>query len=123
MVYSCLESVVNTSIVDNIANFKMQLIDGAATVSTVVNNYKIRFRKVPVILITFGRKNMYALEDLHCIKYECYSKISIQKYSRYPTGGLWFLDVRLYIHTPRMVVLISWDCQKSEINNSMTLEV
>jgi hypothetical protein len=22
-----------------------------------------------------------------------------------------------------MVVLISWDCQKSEINNSMTLEV
>jgi phosphoribulokinase len=41
------------SIVDNIANFKIQLIDGAETVSTVLNNSKIRFRKLPVILITF----------------------------------------------------------------------
>jgi hypothetical protein len=34
----------------------MPLIDGAVTVSTVLNNSKIRFRKLPVILITFGRK-------------------------------------------------------------------
>jgi hypothetical protein len=33
----------------------MPLIDGAETVSTVPNNSKIRFRKLPVILITFGR--------------------------------------------------------------------
>jgi hypothetical protein len=31
---TCLESIVNISIVDNIANFKMPLIDGAETVST-----------------------------------------------------------------------------------------
>jgi hypothetical protein len=76
------------SIVDNIANFKMPLIDDAETVSTVLSNSKIRFRKLPIILITFGRKIIYALEDLHWIKYECYSEISIQKYSRYPAGGL-----------------------------------
>jgi hypothetical protein len=29
----------------------------------------------------------------------------------------------LHIHTPKMIVLISWDCQKSEIINSMMLEV
>jgi hypothetical protein len=34
----------------------MPLIDGAETVSTVLNNSKIRFRKLPVILITFVRK-------------------------------------------------------------------
>jgi hypothetical protein len=84
------------SIVDNIANFKIPLIDGAETVSTVLNNSKIRYRKLPVILITFGRKKIYAVEDLHWIKYECYSEISIQKYSRYPAGGLWFLDVPLH---------------------------
>jgi hypothetical protein len=44
------------SIVDNIANFKMPLIDGAETVSTVLNYSKIRFRKLPEKLITFGRK-------------------------------------------------------------------
>jgi CheY-like chemotaxis protein len=53
------------SIVDNIDDFKMPLIDGAETVSTVLNNAKIRFRKLPVILITFRRKKKYALEDLH----------------------------------------------------------
>jgi hypothetical protein len=47
--------------VDNIANFKMSLIDGAETVSTVLNNSKIRFRKLPVILITFGRKKLMLL--------------------------------------------------------------
>jgi hypothetical protein len=51
--FVCLESIVNVSIVDNIANFKMPLIDGTETVSTVLNNFKIRFR---VILITFGSK-------------------------------------------------------------------
>jgi hypothetical protein len=60
--------------------------------------------------------------DLHWIKYECYSEIPIQKYSRYPAGEFWFPDVPLYAHL-KMVVLISWDWQKSEINNSMTLEV
>jgi predicted glycosyltransferase len=80
MVYSfiCLESTVNISIVDNIANFKMLFIDGAETVSTVLNNSKIRFMKLPVILITCGRKK-YML--LRIYKYECYSEISIQKYS------------------------------------------
>jgi hypothetical protein len=53
-----LESIVNISIVDNIANFKMSLIESAETVSTVLNNSKIRFRKLPVILIAFGRKNI-----------------------------------------------------------------
>jgi hypothetical protein len=47
------------SIVDNVANFKMPLIDGAETVSTVLNKSKIRFRKLPAILITFlGKKYM-----------------------------------------------------------------
>jgi hypothetical protein len=69
-----LESIVDISTVDNAANFKMPLIDGTETVSTVLNNSKIRFRKLPVILITFGRKKIYALEDLHWIKYECYSE-------------------------------------------------
>jgi hypothetical protein len=45
------------------------------------------------------QEKIYALQDLHCIKYECYSEISIQKYSRCPSGGLWFLDVPLYTHT------------------------
>jgi hypothetical protein len=31
-------------------------MDGAETVSTVLNNSKIRFRKLPIILITTGRK-------------------------------------------------------------------
>jgi hypothetical protein len=44
------------SIIDNIGNFKMPLTDGAEPVSTVLSNSKIRFRKLPVILITFGRK-------------------------------------------------------------------
>jgi hypothetical protein len=56
-----LESIVDISIVDNIANFKMPLIDGAETVCTVLNNSKIRFRKLPVILITFGRKKYMLL--------------------------------------------------------------
>jgi hypothetical protein len=71
----------------------------AVATSTVLNNSKIRFRKLPVILITFGREKIYALEDLHCSKYECYTEISIQKYSRYPAGGLWFLDVPLYTYS------------------------
>jgi hypothetical protein len=49
------------SIVDNIVNFKMLLIDGAETVSTVLNFSLIRFRKLPVILITFGRKKYMLL--------------------------------------------------------------
>jgi hypothetical protein len=49
------------SIVDNIANFKMLLLDGAETVSTALNNSKIRFRKLPVILIAFGRKKYMLL--------------------------------------------------------------
>jgi hypothetical protein len=56
-----LESIVNISIVDNIAHFKMPLVDGTETVSTVLNNSKIRFRKLPVILITFGRKKYMLL--------------------------------------------------------------
>jgi hypothetical protein len=59
--FICLESIINISIVDNIANFKMPLIDGAETVSTVLNNSKILFRKLPVILITFGRKKYMLL--------------------------------------------------------------
>jgi hypothetical protein len=41
--FMCLDSVVNTLIVDNFANFKMPFIDGAESVSTEVNNSKIRF--------------------------------------------------------------------------------
>jgi hypothetical protein len=48
-------------IVDNIANFKIPLIDGAETVSIVLNNSKIRFRKLPIRLITFGRKKYIML--------------------------------------------------------------
>jgi hypothetical protein len=51
----------NISIVDNIVNFKMPLIDDAETVSIVLNNSKIRFRKLSVILITFGRKKYMLL--------------------------------------------------------------
>jgi hypothetical protein len=47
--------------VNNIANFKIPLIDGADTVSTVLNNSKIRFRKLLVILITFGMKKYMLL--------------------------------------------------------------
>jgi hypothetical protein len=39
----------------------MLLIEGAETVSTVLNNSKIRLRKLPVILITFGRKKYMLL--------------------------------------------------------------
>jgi hypothetical protein len=39
----------------------MPLIDGAETVSTVLSNTEIRFRKLPVILITFGRKEYILL--------------------------------------------------------------
>jgi hypothetical protein len=49
------------SIVDNTANFKILLIDGTDTVSTVLNNSKIGLRKLPVILITFGRKKYMLL--------------------------------------------------------------
>jgi hypothetical protein len=52
---------VNISIVDNIANFKIPLINGAETVSSVLNNSKIRFRKLPVIVITFSRKKYMLL--------------------------------------------------------------
>jgi hypothetical protein len=48
-------------IVNNIANFKMPLIDVTETVSTVLNNSKILFRKLLVILITFGRKKYMLL--------------------------------------------------------------
>jgi hypothetical protein len=51
---------LKVSIVDNIVNFKMPLIDGAETVSTILNNFKIRFRKLPVI-ITFGSKKYMLL--------------------------------------------------------------
>jgi hypothetical protein len=44
----------------------MPLIDGAETVSTVLNNFKIRFRKLSVILITFGRKK-YALLRIYIV--------------------------------------------------------
>jgi hypothetical protein len=96
----------------------MPLIYGAENVSTELNNSKIRFRNLPVILI----EKICSVVDIHWIKYERYSEISIKKYSRYPAGGLWFPDIHLYAYL-KMVVLISWDCQKSEINNSMTLEV
>jgi hypothetical protein len=56
-----LESTVDISIVDNIANFEMELIDSTESMSTVLNNSKIRFRKLPVILITFGRKKYMLL--------------------------------------------------------------
>jgi hypothetical protein len=49
------------SIVDNVANFQMPLIDSAETVSTVLNNFKIRFKKLPVMLITFGKKKYILL--------------------------------------------------------------
>jgi hypothetical protein len=59
--------------------------------STVLNTSKIRFRKLPVILITFGRKKYMLLRIYIGLgKYECYFEISIQKYSRYPAGGLDF---------------------------------
>jgi hypothetical protein len=61
MVYSSVWKVFVITIVDNIANFKMPIIDGAETVSSVLNNSKIRFGKLPVILITFGRKKYMLL--------------------------------------------------------------
>jgi hypothetical protein len=100
----------------------MPLIDGSETMFTVLNNSKIRFRKLPVILITFGQKK-YMLLKIYVI-------LSMSVTLKSPSRSI--LDIPqvvfdfqtyLYIHTPRMVVLISWDCQKSEINNSMTLEV
>jgi hypothetical protein len=39
----------------------MPLIGGAETVSTVLNNSKILFTKLPAILITFGRKKYMLL--------------------------------------------------------------
>jgi hypothetical protein len=39
----------------------MPLIDGVETVSTVLNNSEILFRKLPTILITFGRKKYMLL--------------------------------------------------------------
>jgi hypothetical protein len=56
-----MESIVNFWIVDNIVNFKMPLIDDTETMSTVLNNCKILFRKLPVILIMFGRKKYMLL--------------------------------------------------------------
>jgi hypothetical protein len=66
VLFICLESIVNISIVDNIANFKMLFIDGAETVSTVLNKSKIRFKKLLVILITFGRKK-YTLLRIYVV--------------------------------------------------------
>jgi hypothetical protein len=56
-----LENIFNILIADNIANFKMLLIDGAETVSAVLNNSKIQFRKLPIILMMFGRKKYLLL--------------------------------------------------------------
>jgi hypothetical protein len=39
----------------------MSHIYGAEAVSTVLNNSKFRFRKLPVILVTFGRKKYMLL--------------------------------------------------------------
>jgi hypothetical protein len=80
----CLDSVVNISIVDKIANFKMPLIYETEYVSIELNNSKIRFRKLPVILI----EKICSVVDIHWITYERYSEISIKKYSRYPSGSL-----------------------------------
>jgi hypothetical protein len=39
----------------------MPLIDGTETVSTILNNSEIWFRKLPIILIAFGRKKYMLL--------------------------------------------------------------
>jgi hypothetical protein len=48
----------------------MPPIDVAEIMSAILNNSEIQFKKLPVILIMFGSKKIYALEDLHWIKHE-----------------------------------------------------
>jgi hypothetical protein len=81
----------------------MPLIDVAETVYTVLNNYKIRFRKLPVILITFGRKKHMLLR--------IYIRLSMSVTLKSPSRSI--LDIPqvvfdfwtyLYVHTLRMVL-------------------
>jgi hypothetical protein len=83
----------------------MPLTDGAETVSTVLNNSKIRFMKLPVILITFGRKKYKLLK--------IYIGLSMSVTLKYPSRSIHDIPqvvfdfwTYLYIHTPRRVVLI-----------------
>jgi hypothetical protein len=56
----------------------------AQRLSTVLNNSKIRFRKLPVILITFGGKKYMLLSIYIELSMSVTLEISIQKYSLYP---------------------------------------
>jgi hypothetical protein len=90
--------------------------------SNVLNNSKILFRKLPVILITFGRKKYMLLRIYIGLSMTASLKSPSRSIPDIPQVVTDFY-MYLYIHTPRMVVLISRDCKKSEINNSMTLKV
>jgi hypothetical protein len=82
----------------------MPLTDGAETMSTV--NSKIRFRKLPVILITFGRKKYMLLRV--CIGLSM--SVTLKSPSRsIPDIPQMVFDFWMYlhIHTPKMIVLIS----------------
>jgi hypothetical protein len=79
--FICLENIVNKLIVNNVANFKMPLIDGAETVSTIQNNSKILFRKLLVLLIRSGRKKYMLLRIYIGLSMRVTFDISIQKYS------------------------------------------
>jgi hypothetical protein len=100
----------------------MPLIDGAETVSSVLNNSKIRFRKLLVTLITFGRKKYMLLRIYIGLCMSVTLKSPSRSIPDIPQVVFDFYTY-LYIHTPRTAVLIRWDCQKSEINNSMALRV
>jgi hypothetical protein len=94
------------SIVDNIANFKMPLIDGTETVFTVQNDSEIRFRKLPEILITFGGKKYMLLRIYIGLSMSVTLKSPSRSIPDIPQVVFDFWTY-LYINTPRMVVLIS----------------
>jgi hypothetical protein len=87
------------------ANFKIPLIDGAETVSTVLNDSKIRFRKLPVILITFGKKKYMLLRIYIVLRMSVTLKSPSRSILDIPQVVFDF-QTYLYIHTPRMVILI-----------------
>jgi hypothetical protein len=88
------------SIVDNIANFKVPLIDGAEIVSTVLNNSKIQFRRLPVILIMFGRKRYMLLRIYVGLSMSVTLKSLSRSIPDNQQGGLSFLDVPfIYTHS------------------------
>jgi hypothetical protein len=84
----------------------MPLIDGAEAVSTILNNSKIRFRKLLVILITFGRKKYMLLRVYIGLSMSVTLKSPSRSIPDIPQVVFDFYPY-LYIDTPRMVVLIN----------------